>query len=46
LTDLLTKLDGNDALDRLLGEVIASTEKQHALRALLAPPEAANPEHN
>jgi type VI secretion system protein ImpB len=39
LTDLLTKLDGNDALDRLLSEVIASSEKQDELRAVLARPD-------
>jgi type VI secretion system protein ImpB len=44
LTDLLTKLDGNDALDKLLGDVIASSEKQDELRALLARPADASPE--
>jgi type VI secretion system protein ImpB len=38
LTDLLTKLDGNDELDKLLGEVIAQGEKQDELRALLGSP--------
>ena len=38
LSDLLTKLDGNDELDALLGDVIASTEKQEELRAQLAKP--------
>jgi type VI secretion system protein ImpB len=42
LTDLLTKLDGNDELDRLLGDVVANTEKQDELRALLAKPAAPN----
>jgi type VI secretion system protein ImpB len=40
LTDLLTKLDGNDELDKLLGDVIASSEKQDELRAVLAKPAA------
>jgi type VI secretion system protein ImpB len=40
LTDLLTKLDGNDELDRLLGDVVSNTEKQDELRALLAKPAA------
>jgi len=44
LTDLLTKLDGNDALDKLLGDVIASSEKQEELRAVLARPKPASPE--
>jgi type VI secretion system protein ImpB len=43
LTDLLTKLDGNDELDRLLGDVVSNTEKQDELRALLAKP-ATTPE--
>jgi type VI secretion system protein ImpB len=44
LNDLLAKLDGNDELDRLLGDVIGSTEKQDELRGLLAAPaEAAAP---
>jgi type VI secretion system protein ImpB len=46
LTDLLTKLDGNDTLDRLLGEVIASSEKQDELRAILARPPQASPQTN
>jgi type VI secretion system protein ImpB len=44
LTDLLTKLDGNDALDKLLSDVIASSEKQQELRAVLARPEPIGPE--
>ncbi len=32
LSDLLTKLDGNDELDALLSDVIASTEQQDELR--------------
>jgi type VI secretion system protein ImpB len=43
LTDLLTKLDGNDALDRLLGDVIASSDKQDELRAVLARPASSAP---
>jgi type VI secretion system protein ImpB len=38
LNDLLTKLDGNDELDKLLADVLGSTEKQDELRALLAKP--------
>lgn len=38
LSDLLTKLDGNDDLDGLLSDVVGSTEKQEELRALLAKP--------
>lgn len=36
LTDLLTKLDGNDELDALLADVIGNTEKQEELRAQLS----------
>jgi len=32
LKDLLTKLDGNDALDELLQEIITNTEKRNALK--------------
>lgn len=32
LKDLLTKLDGNDALDELLQEIITNTEKRDALK--------------
>lgn len=35
LTDLLTKLDGNDDLDGLLSSVIGSTDQQAALKAEL-----------
>ncbi len=35
LRDMLTKLDGNDALDELLHEVISSTEQQAALKTEL-----------
>jgi type VI secretion system protein ImpB len=38
LNDLLTKLDGNDELDKLLADVLGSTEKQDELRALLTKP--------
>jgi type VI secretion system protein ImpB len=45
LSDLLTKLDGNDDLDGLLKDVILSTEKQSQLKAQLggdgAPADAA-----
>lgn len=43
LSDLLTKLDGNDELGALLGDVIASTEKQDDLRKALATPAADQP---
>lgn len=43
LSDLLTKLDGNDELGALLGDVIASTEKQEDLRKALATPAADQP---
>ncbi len=36
LRDLLTKLDGNDELDQLLGQVMASADDQAALKADLA----------
>ncbi len=38
LRDLLTKLDGNDELDAILREVVASTEEQTKLRSELAAP--------
>jgi len=41
LRDLLTKLDGNDDLDSLLKQVMASTEEQAALKTQLAAPAAA-----
>lgn len=43
LRDLLTKLDGNDDLDGLLKQVMASTEDQEALKKQLAGPAAAAP---
>lgn len=43
LSDLLTKLDGNDELSALLGDVIASTEQQEDLRKALATPAADQP---
>ncbi len=36
LRDLLTKLDGNDELDHLLGDVVTNTERQSALRDQLS----------
>jgi type VI secretion system protein ImpB len=36
LSDLLTKLDGNDDLDGLLTEVVSNTEQQAALKEQLA----------
>lgn len=41
LNDLLAKLDGNDELDGILGDVISNTERQQEVRsavASLAPP--------
>lgn len=40
LRDLLTKLDGNDELDAILREVVASTEEQAKLRSELGAAEA------
>jgi type VI secretion system protein ImpB len=40
LNDLLTKLDGNDELSALLGDVIAKSEKQDELRKALQAPGA------
>jgi type VI secretion system protein ImpB len=40
LRDLLTKLDGNDELDAILREVVASTEEQAKLRGELGATEA------
>lgn len=40
LSDLLTKLDGNDELDGLLSDVIANTEQQKELKAQIKAPEA------
>jgi type VI secretion system protein ImpB len=40
LRDLLTKLDGNDELDAILREVVASTEEQTKLRSELDATEA------
>lgn len=42
LRDLLTKLDGNDELDAVLREVVASTEEQAKLRSELEGAEAGN----
>jgi len=39
LSDLLTKLDGNDDLDDLLQEVLQSTENLEELKTLTAPEE-------
>lgn len=36
LNDLLTKLDGNDELDGILGDVIGNTERQQEVRAAVA----------
>lgn len=41
LRDLLTKLDGNDRLDALLGEVVENTERQSALKDQLGGGETA-----
>ena len=40
LRDLLTKLDGNDELDAILREVVASTEEQSKLRSELGAAQA------
>ena len=40
LRDLLTKLDGNDELDAILRDVVASTEEQAKLRSELGAAEA------
>ena len=37
LSDLATKLDGNDELDRLLREVVASSEQLEEIKGALAP---------
>ncbi|MGE3540626.1 MAG: type VI secretion system contractile sheath small subunit [Candidatus Tectimicrobiota bacterium] len=39
LVDLLTKLDGNDQLDALLQEVVASTENLQEVKAAVSQPE-------
>ncbi|MDD2390578.1 MAG: type VI secretion system contractile sheath small subunit [Desulfobacterales bacterium] len=45
LSDLLTKLDGNDDLDKLIQDVINNTENLNELKALSAAPEGnADPE--
>ena len=36
LTELLSKMEGNDALEKLLGEVISNTDKKQALLSALA----------
>jgi len=36
LTELLSKMEGNDALEKLLGDVLANTEKRDALLAALS----------
>lgn len=36
LRDLLTKLDGNDALDALLVDIVANSEQQEELKKLIA----------
>jgi type VI secretion system protein ImpB len=41
LSDLLTKLDGNDDLDNLLQEVVANTESLNQLKSLTAGEQAA-----
>lgn len=43
LSDLLTKLDGNDELSGLLNDVIASTEQKDELKKLLGPGEESAP---
>lgn len=46
LKDLLTKLDGNDALDELLHEIIQNTEQRDALKSELGITDAATPTAN
>jgi type VI secretion system protein ImpB len=44
LTELLGKMEGNDALEKLLQDVLANTDKQQALHGALAtPPDDAPP---
>jgi len=45
LTELLSKMEGNDALEKLLGDIIASTDKAQALAAQLGQ-QAPNAEGN
>ena len=41
LTELMAKMEGNDALEKLLGEVLGNTEKKQALLDAMNPaPEA------
>ena len=35
LTELMSKMEGNDALEKLLGDVLANTEQQQAVAATL-----------
>lgn len=44
LSDLLTKLDGNDDLDKLIQDVVASTESMQELKSQVGSSEAALPE--
>jgi type VI secretion system protein ImpB len=44
LSDLLTKLDGNDDLDKLIQDVVASTESMQELKSQVVATEAALPE--
>ena len=37
LTELLGKMEGNDALEKLLGEVLGNTEKKQALLDAMKP---------
>jgi type VI secretion system protein ImpB len=44
LTELMSKMEGNDALEKLLADVIANTDKAKALAAQLSPAEEAGTE--
>ncbi len=43
LNELLSKMEGNDDLERLLGDVLANTEKRQALLDAMSKPEADGP---
>jgi type VI secretion system protein ImpB len=43
LNDLLAKLDGNDDLDQLLGDVVSNTERQKEMKEAVAEIQASAP---
>jgi type VI secretion system protein ImpB len=43
LNDLLAKLDGNDDLDQLLGDVVSNTERQKEMKEAVAEIQASDP---